>query len=119
MENDLTRGKTGKTLLFFAFPFMISYLLQTLYGLADLFVIGQFNGAESITAVSVGSQVMHMLTVMLVGLSVGSTVMIGRSVGAGNKKDVSENIGNTFSIFLTLSFVLTFFLLFSLMKSFL
>lgn len=114
MERNLTHGKIGKTLLFFAFPFMISYLLQTLYGLADLFVIGRFNGAESITAVSVGTQVMHMLTVMLVGLSVGSTVMIGRAVGAGDRHGIGKNIGNTISIFFVLSFVLTFILLFFL-----
>ena len=114
MEHDLTKGKIGRTLFLFALPFMISYLLQTLYGLADLFVIGRFNGAESITAVSVGTQVMHMLTVMLVGLSVGSTVMIGRAVGAKNKDAVEKNIGNTFLLFLTVSLVLTFILLFFL-----
>ena len=46
-----------------------SYFLQTLYGMADLFIIGQFNGVDSTTAVSIGSQVMHMITVMIVGLA--------------------------------------------------
>ena len=47
--------------------------------MADLFIIGQFEGVASTTAVSVGSQVMHMLTVMLVGLSMGTTVSIGQA----------------------------------------
>ena len=55
--------------------------LQTLYGMADLFIIGQFEGVASTTAVSIGSQVMHMLTVMIVGLAMGTTVSIGQAVG--------------------------------------
>ena len=47
--------------------------------MADLFIIGQFGGVDGTTAVSVGSQVMHMLTVMIVGLAMGATVLIGRA----------------------------------------
>ena len=69
--------------LFFAALFFLSYFLQTLYGMADLFIVGQFDGVASTTAVSIGSQVMHMLTVMIVGLAMGATVSIGQSIGAG------------------------------------
>lgn len=75
--------------------------------MADLFIIGQFNGVESTTAVSVGSQVMHMLTVMIVGLAMGATVMIGQAVGARKKEQASEVIGNTITLFMGLSVVLT------------
>ena len=78
MERNLTSGSVWKTILYFSLPYLLSYFLQTLYGMADLFIIGQFNGVDSTTAVSIGSQVMHMLTVMIVGLAMGSTVMIGR-----------------------------------------
>lgn len=82
MQKDLTQGSVGKNLIWFSLPFLLSYFLQTFYGLADLFIIGQFNGAEVTTAVSVGSQLMHMVTVIIVGIAAGTTVMIGRSVGA-------------------------------------
>ncbi len=111
MENNLTQGNVLKVILKFSLPFFISYFLQTLYGMADLFIIGRFNGVESTTAVSVGSQVMHMLTVMIVGLAMGSTVLIGRAVGADRKKDASCIIGNTIALFTVLSVVLTFVLL--------
>ena len=52
MQKDLTQGSVLRTIVVFAVPFLISYFLQTLYGLADLFIIGQFYGADSITAVS-------------------------------------------------------------------
>ena len=77
MERDLTTGSIGRNILKFSLPYFWSYFLQTLYGMADLFIIGQFNGVASTTAVSIGSQVMHMITVMIVGIAMGTTVMIG------------------------------------------
>ncbi len=67
MEKNLTTGSVFRNIVYFSLPYLLSYFLQTLYGMADLYIIGQFNGVEHITAVSVGSQVMHMLTVMIVG----------------------------------------------------
>ncbi|MDE7275466.1 MAG: MATE family efflux transporter, partial [Lachnospiraceae bacterium] len=107
MERDLTTGSVFKTILYFSLPYLLSYFLQTLYGMADLFIIGQYNGVESTTAVSIGSQVMHMLTVMIVGLAMGSTVMIGRAVGAKEKKKINLAVGNTATLFLSLSVVCT------------
>jgi Na+-driven multidrug efflux pump len=94
MEKNLTTGSVFKTILYFALPYLFSYFLQTLYGMADLFIIGQFNGTESTTAVANSSQVMHMLTVMIVGLAMGSTVIIGRAVGAVKLSD-NEQIRHT------------------------
>lgn len=102
MERDLTTGSIGRNILKFSFPYFLSYFLQTLYGMADLFIIGQFNGVASTTAVSIGSQVMHMITVMIVGIAMGTTVMIGKSVGAKQKKETSKIIGNTVSLFVCL-----------------
>ena len=82
MEKNLTTGSVFKNVIFFSLPYLLSYFLQTLYGMADLFIIGQFEGVASTTAVSIGSQVMHMLTVMIVGLAMGTTVSIAQAVGA-------------------------------------
>ena len=103
IEHNITSGSVWKALLRFALPYLLSYFLQTLYGMADLFIIGQFNGVESTTAVSIGGQVMHMLTVMIVGLAMGSTVMIGRSVGAKKADQASAAIGNTVTLFMAVS----------------
>lgn len=111
MEKNLTTGSVFKTLLYFSLPFLLSYFLQTLYGMADLFIIGQFNGVESTTAVSIGSQVMHMLTVMIVGLAMGATVIIGQAVGAEKREQASRAIGNTVTLFMLLSLALTAILL--------
>lgn len=106
MENNLTQGSVLRNILHFSLPYLLSYFLQTLYGMADLFIIGQFEGVASTTAVSVGSQVMHMITVMIVGLAMGSTVCIGRAVGAGDRKRATAVIGNTVSLFMVVSVAL-------------
>ena len=111
MEKNLTTGSVFKNVVLFSLPYLLSYFLQTLYGMADLFIIGQFEGVASTTAVSIGSQVMHMLTVMIVGLSMGTTVSVGQAVGAGDRKQAAHNIGNTVILFLVVSIALTAILL--------
>ena len=111
MGNNLTSGSVLKGIAGFSLPYLLSYFLQTLYGLADLFIIGQYEAAASTTAVSIGSQVMHMLTVMIVGLAMGSTVCIGQAIGAGDKKRASAAVGNTVTLFMLLSVAVTVLLL--------
>lgn len=111
MERDLTKGSVFRNIIVFSLPYLLSYFLQTLYGMADLFIVGQFHGVDSITAVSVGSQVMHMLTVMIVGLAMGATVTIGKAVGARQPEKVSITVGNTIVIFMGLSVAIMLLLL--------
>lgn len=91
----MTTGNVFGTLLSFSIPYFFSYFLQTLYGMADLYIVGQFDAVESTTAVSIGSQIMHMITVMIVGLAMGTTVSIGHEAGAKNEKRMFAAIGNT------------------------
>ncbi len=107
MQRNLTTGSIFKNVVYFSLPYLLSYFLQTLYGMADLFIIGQYEGVASTTAVSIGSQVMHMITVIIVGLAMGSTVSIGQAVGGGNYKRTASCIGNTITLFMGLSIILT------------
>ena len=107
MEKNLTTGGVLRNIVGFSLPYLLSYFLQTLYGMADLFIIGQFSGTADITAVSIGSQVMHMLTVMIVGLAMGATIAIGRAVGAGEKERAALAIGNSAALFMAVAAVLT------------
>ena len=106
MERNLTTGSVFKNVILFSLPYVLSYFLQTLYGMADLFIIGQFEGVASTTAVSIGSQVMHMLTVMIVGLAMGTTVSIGLAIGAGDRRRAAQNVGNTVTLFMAVSVAL-------------
>lgn len=111
MKRDLTSGSVMKNLLFFSLPYLLSFFLQTLYGMADLLIIGQFGSVADTTAVSVGSQVMHMLTVMIVGLAMGATVNIGQAVGGKDSRKAALFTGNTITLFMGLSLALTLLLL--------
>ena len=106
MKNSLTSGSVFGNIIRFSLPYLLSYFLQTLYGMADLYIVGQFAGVDQITAVSVGSQVMHMITVMIVGLAMGATVTIGQAIGADHKEDAAHLTGNTVTMFMTGSLVL-------------
>lgn len=112
MERDLTTGSVFRNVILFSLPYLLSYFLQTLYGMADLFIIGQFDSVASITAVSIGSQVMHMLTVMVVGLAMGTTVSIAQAVGSKEHKKVAKCVGNTVILFMAVSIALMALLLF-------
>ena len=111
MKRELTSGSVMKNLLFFSLPYLLSFFLQTLYGMADLLIIGQYGGVADTTAVSVGSQVMHMLMVMIVGLAMGATVNIGQAIGGRDNRRAALFTGNTVTLFMGLSVTLTFLLL--------
>ena len=106
MSTTLAKDSVLKNVLRFSLPYLLSYFLQTLYGMADLLIIGRFDGVAATTAVSIGSQVMHMATVMIVGLAMGVTVGIGHAVGAGEQRRAGAVIGNGIVMFMALSVVL-------------
>ena len=105
-SRNLTNGSILGNIVSFSLPYLLSYFLQTLYGLADLFVVGQYCEVSSTTAVSVGSQVMHMLTVIVIGLAMGTTVNTAQSVGANDEQRIRKVVGNTITLFLVFSLVL-------------
>lgn len=108
---DLTNGNIKSTMIRFALPYLLSCFMQTFYGMADLFVVGLYNGPETSTAVSIGSQVTHMLTVIIVGLAMGATVRIGRAVGARDEEDAKRVVGSSVVFFVLFAVVLTMVLL--------
>lgn len=95
----------------FSLPYMFAYFLQILYGLADLYVIGQYCDVDSTTAVSNGAQVMYLVTVVLIGLAMGTTVLTARAVGAKDNARARIIIGNTITMFAVIAAVLLVFLL--------
>ena len=112
-SNNLTEGSVGKNLIRFALPYLLACFMQTFYGMADLFVVGLYNGSGTTTAVAVGSQVMHMLTVIIVGFAMGATVRLGRDVGAGDERGAAKTVGASGVFFAVFAAALTMGLLLS------
>lgn len=98
-ENHLTEGNLVKVLLYFAVPFLIANILQSLYGAVDLFVVGRYCGYESVAAVSTGTQVTQIITSLITGLTLGSTILIGEGMGSRQYDLVKQMIGTTLTIF--------------------
>lgn len=105
-QKDLTQGSISHNIFSFALPYILAYFLQILYGLADLFIIGQYCGVDSITAVSNGAQVMYFVTVVIIGLAMGTTVRMAHAVGANDKRWAAKIMGNSITLFMVLSVVL-------------
>ena len=102
----MTQGSIIGNITTFSLPYMLAYFLQILYGLADLFVIGQYCGVDSTTAVSNGAQVMYMVTVVLIGLAMGTTVLTARAIGAKDPVRTRAVVGNTVTMFAIIAVVL-------------
>lgn len=110
-RTDLTQGSIWGNITTFLLPYILAYFLQILYGLADLFVIGRYCGVESTTAVSNGAQVMYFVTCVVIGLAMGTTVNTAHAIGAKDQRRASRVIGNTATMFFTLSILLAVVLL--------
>ncbi len=110
-ETNLTEGSIAKTLLVFAVPFLIANILQSLYGAVDLFVIGKYCDAQSVAAVSTGTQVTQIVTSLASGLTLGSTVIIGRYMGCQDYGRVKKTIGTSLTVFAAAALLLTAFIL--------
>lgn len=106
-ENNLSKGSVPKKLIMFSLPFLISNIIQTLYSVADMVIVGQFAGTLSMSGVNIGSQVTFLITNLVLGLSVGATVLIGQYMGADDRKALKETIGTLFTTLFILAIVLT------------
>ena len=105
--SNFTEGKIFSPLLKFAIPILLALFLQTMYGAVDLLIVGQFGNAADVSAVSTGSQVMMTITVIITGLIMGLTILIGQKLGEGNSKEAGNVVGSGISIFAIIAIVIT------------
>lgn len=107
MVRDLTGGNVVRLLLQFAFPLFISNALQAVYNIVDMIVVGQFIGGTGMSAVSIGGDLLHLLTFVAMGFSSAGQVLIAQSVGAENMNRVKRIIGTMFTFLLTIAVVMS------------
>ena len=106
MIRDLTKGPVAAQLLRFAMPLFLSNALQAVYNLVDMIVVGNYIGKTGLSAVSIGGDILHLLTFVAMGFSSAGQVIIARSVGAGLYDEVRKTIGTMFSFLLSTSLVI-------------
>lgn len=98
---DFTSGPVLRSLLTFSFPLFLSNLLQALYNLVDMVVVGRVVGAPGLSGISVGGDVLAMLTFIAIGFADAGQVIISMYIGSGLKEKLSRFIG-TMATFMAL-----------------
>lgn len=107
LEAKFTEGKIFGQLVRFALPVLAALCLQAMYGAVDLLIVGQFSTAANVSAVSTGSQMMHMVTTVITALAMGTTIMLGQAIGNGRSEETGRIIGNSITVFAVLAAVVT------------
>lgn len=104
---NFTEGRILGPLVGFALPVLAALFLQTMYGAVDLLIVGQYAQTTDVSAVATGSQLMHSVTTVLVGMAMGLTVLLGQKIGEGNVRQAGQVVGTGVSLFSVLALILT------------
>ena len=104
MVRDLTSGSVTKQILIFAMPLFVANALQAIYNLVDMVVVGQVIGGTGMSAVSIGGDVLHLLTFLAMGFASAGQVIISQYVGARKHHLISKMIGTMFTFLFAISF---------------
>ncbi|MCJ7837124.1 MATE family efflux transporter [Cuneatibacter sp. NSJ-177] len=94
---DLTVGSVPRQLLIFALPLVLSGILQAAYNMVDMIVVGRYLESAGLSAVSIGGDVLMVLTFVAMGFSNAAQIIISQYVGANRPDKVSKMIGTLFS----------------------
>ena len=103
MVKDMTEGKVVPLLLRFAFPLFVSNALQAVYNVVDMVVVGNYIGKAGMSAVSIGGDLLHLLTFVAMGFCSAGQVIIARAVGERRSEDIRKTIGTMFTFLLSVS----------------
>ncbi len=103
MVKDMTEGKVVPLLLRFAFPLFVSNALQAVYNVVDMVVVGNYIGKAGMSAVSIGGDLLHLLTFVAMGFCSAGQVIIARAVGERRPEDIRKTIGTMFTFLLSVS----------------
>lgn len=106
-EIDMCNGPILKKMLLFAFPLMLSSMLQLLFNAADIIVVGSYCGDNSLAAVGSNSALINLLTNVFIGLSIGANVLMAKFYGAGHSKSMDETLHSAMLLSLVSGIILT------------
>lgn len=104
---DFTSGSVSKQLMSFATPLFFSNILQVIYNMVDMIVVGFFVGGAGLSGVSIGGDIIGFLTFVAMGFSSAGQVIISQYIGAKRHDKVSSLIGTMFSSLLSSAIVIS------------
>ncbi len=106
MIRDMTKGPVVSQLFRFAMPLFFSNALQAVYNLVDMVIVGNYIGAAGMSAVSIGGDILHLLTFVAMGFSSAGQVIIARSVGIRDYGRIRKTIGTMFTFLMSVALVI-------------
>lgn len=104
---DLTTGNLWVKIFRFSIPLIITNLLQAIYNIADMMIVGHYVGKTGMSAVSNGGQVTAVVLCIVLGISNAGAVMVAQLTGAKRGNEVSKLIGTLMVTFVVIAVVLT------------
>ncbi len=104
---SFTEGGIVGPLIRFALPLLAAQILQTAYGAVDLMVVGHFASSDQVSAVSSGTWVTQLFTVFILGLSMGTTVLLGNHIGAKEPEEAGKTTGASLVLFGLIGLIVT------------
>ena len=110
--SDLTTGSVPRTLIRFSLPLFLSGLLQMVYNMVDMVVVGRFVGTQGLSAVSIGGEVMQLITFVAMGLSNAGQILLSRYVGEQRRDRIGEMVATLFTLLMGLAVIITVVFLF-------
>lgn len=105
-NQNFTEGSILPALVKFALPVLFAIFLQTMYGAVDMLIVGRFSTAAEISAVSTGSWIMQTVTGAIVGLAMGTTILLGQKIGEKKMNEAGKVVGASVCLFAVIGVVL-------------
>ena len=106
-SKNFTEGKILLPLINFALPVLLAIFLQTMYGAVDMLIVGKFSNAAEVSAVSTGSWILNTITCVITGLSMGTTILLGRKIGERKECEGGEVLGSSIFLFGVMALFIT------------
>ena len=107
LNNEIIEGKIAGPLVTFTMPIFLAMCLQSLYGAVDLLIVGQFATSADVSAIATGAQIMGIVNSIAIGLTTGTTILVGQAIGARRLEHTGKIIGTAICLFILLTVVLT------------
>ena len=104
---DFTEGPVFRQLVRFAAPLFLSNLLQIVYNMVDMIIVGQKMGSVGLSAVAVGGDVSNFMTLVAMGFSNAAQVIIAQLIGMKKKKELGQFIGTLFLFLFLVAIVIS------------
>lgn len=107
-EIDMCNGTLLDKLISFAFPLMLSGILQLMFNAVDIIVVGNFSGSQALAAVGSTTSLINLFINLFIGISLGANVLAARYYAAGKDKEMSETVHSAMALALISGVVMLF-----------